>query len=289
MVLSNTKLKRKKREEAAAAASLAPPPDSNTTPSSKDIPNGGPPVIESAKKKKRRKSKTSVSDGHDNGHAGEVAGMEAGVILERNNPSAELAVIVAEVTPQEEGEKSTKRQKTKSVVTASGGEGNVAVRESGKDAPPMSADIVPEMLAAPREGVSSCERDGVPEEGQSQEEPVKHRKVRQKPRWPLVNGKRIRPGTVVDESHSRPVPTSDGVGAKSEPNGTYDRESGGVPDVVVQNGGPIVEGDEPWLESKRKKKKEKSKKKIVKTNIEVAVGDEEASIQPVPECLTRYE
>ena len=285
MVLSNTKLKRKKREEAAAAASLAPPPDSNATASSKDIPNGGPPVVESAKRKKRRKSKTSVSDGH----AGEGAGMEVSVILERNNPSAELAVIVPEVTPQGEEEKSTQRRKIKSVVAASCGEVNVAVQESGENAPRVSADIAPEILAAPREAVSSCERDGVPAEGQSQEEPVKHVKVRQKPRWPLVNGKRIKPGTVVDESHVRPaVPISDGPGAKSEPNGTYDGESGGIPNVVVQNGGPIVEGDEPWLESKRKKKKEKSKKKIVKANIEVAVGDEEASIQPAPECLTRY-
>lgn len=287
MVLSNTKLKRKKREEAAAAASSAPPPDSNATASSKDIPNGGPPVVVSAKKKKRRKSKTSVADGHGNGHAGGVAGMEVDVLLEGSNDSSKLGVITAEVTPQREEEKSMKRHKTKSAVTASRGEGNVTVLESGKDAPCMSADIAPEIMATPYEGVSNCERDGVPAEGQLQEEPVKHWKVRQKPRWPLVNGKRIKPGTVVDEAHSCPVvPTSDGAGAISEANGTYDGESGGVPDVVVQNGGPIVEGNEPWLESKRKKKKE-SRKKIVKANVEVAVGDEEASIQPAAECLTR--
>lgn len=283
MVLSNTKLKRKKREEAAAAASLAPPPDSNATASSKDIPNGGPPVVQSAKKKKRRKSKTSAADGHVNGHAGEVVGMEVDIVLENSNLSAELADIVAEVTPQGEEEKSTKRQKTISVLTAPHGEGNVAAQESVNDVPRMSADVARETLAAPCEGVPNCERDEVPAEGQSQQEPVKHLKVRQKPRWPLVNGKRIKPGTVVDESHSCPlVPPSDGVDAKSEEKGTS-----GVPDVVVQNGGPIVEGDEPWLESKRKKKKEKAKKKLVKTNIEGAVGGEEASIQPAPEHLTR--
>lgn len=280
MVLSNTKLKRKKRQEAAAAATLAPPPDSNATTSFKDIPSGGPPVVETAKKKKRRKSKTSVVNG--------PAGGGVGIIQQESSPSVEREIIEAEITQQGEEEKSTKRQKIKSVVSASCGEADVVVQESEQDAPPMSVDPTPETLAALNVGVSKCESDGVvidgvPAERQSHEEPVKHWKVRQKPRWPLVNGKRIKPGTVVCESPA--VPASDGADTKSEATGTNDGESVGVLDVVVQNGGPIVKGDEPWLESKRKKK-EKSKK-VMETNIDVSIGGGEASIQPVFEDITR--
>lgn len=114
-------------------------------------------------------------------------------------------------------------------------------------------------------------------------------KIRKKPRWEVdENGKRVKPQRAGGEGEGQP----DGAKAAATPangaeSGDVQNGAAAAPDAV-SDGDRIHQGDEPWLQSKRKEKKKKKKQtdkwgKKIEDAEAVAVENEEA-----PQVASRY-
>jgi len=275
MVLSNTKLKRKKREETAAVALLIPPADSNATSSVGNDVKGDSPAVLSAKKKKNKRQKLKAVNG-------DVKGDAAGSVPEdvRDTNSIPEEVKILDVVPMQKSEKKRKLPSEAGLVHVI----------------PLGVDVGKTLDST--EGAGNCEEigsGGADPEAVPMQEEVPKTKNRKKPRWVIdENGKKVKPQKVGEEGEGPPngavTVTSSVKGTESGDvlNGLVEKDGSVAVADAVTDGDRLHQGDEPWLQSKRKKKKKLTDRWGKKLSDAEVVGDDLIANQEDSRLASRY-
>jgi nucleolin len=192
---------------------------------------------------------------------------------------------------------SAKKKKKKPKSIAVSGDAEEVAAGNGSEVPERDAVEREEVVQQPKkkkskaapvleEAVAAVEDAGVSTDNGAA--PVQDgepkAKIRKKPRWEVdENGKRVKPQRAGGETEGEGHPNGAKAAAsppKGAESGDVQNGAASVPDAA-NDGDRLHQGDEPWLQSKRKEKKKKKKqtdkwgKKIEEAEA-VAVENEEA-------------